>query len=61
MKQTILASALALASVASAGHEKVGVDTLVSKRMAKRQADAEGDYDMCMSASFSDLTHCFTC
>ncbi|KAH6662640.1 5'-nucleotidase [Plectosphaerella plurivora] len=46
MKQTILASALALATVASAGHEKVGVDTLVSKRMAKRQADAEGDYDM---------------
>jgi hypothetical protein len=28
--------------------------------MAKRQADAEGDYDMCMSASFPGRTHCFT-
>ena len=48
MKQTLIAaSALALAGAVSAGHDKVNVDQLVSKRMAKRQAEEEGDHTMC--------------
>lgn len=54
MKQTILASALAFAGAVSAGHEKVGVDQLVSKRMAKRQVDSDGDYSMCKSGPCPD-------